>query len=149
MTILSFINLLEDFQNYWNFPNLRFDFHRIWQTDVDNKLFERLAKFKESVKGFNFKSNLPTYRGNSATYCACDYDNNFIFNYDGNIYKCTARDFTSENKIGFLDLDGNIIITANKTFENLQKNVRIAVFFPSAQYAQKSDQNLKTGNALV
>ena len=145
MTILSFINLLEDFQNYWNFPNLRFDFHRIWQTDVDNKLFERLAKFKESVKGFNFKSNLPTYRGNSATYCACDYDNNFIFNYDGNIYKCTARDFTSENKIGFLDLDGNIIITANKTFEKFTEECTHCRFLPLCTICTKVRSESKNG----
>lgn len=110
-TLPSFIDLLNDFKNYWNFPNLRFSFHRIWQENADATMFKALENFKESVKGLDFKSNLFTYRGDSVSYCACDYEHNYIFNYNGDVFKCTARDFLRENRIGHLDSFGNIAFT--------------------------------------
>ena len=45
--------------------------------------------------------------------CYADKVYEAVVNYDGNVFKCTARDFYSENKSGILSNDGNIIWTEN------------------------------------
>jgi uncharacterized protein len=41
--------------------------------------------------------------------CYADRSNHATINYNGEVFKCTARDFTSASKEGDLDEDGNII----------------------------------------
>lgn len=38
--------------------------------------------------------------------CYGDKVNHILINYQGDLYGCTARDFTVENRIGFLDKNG-------------------------------------------
>ena len=41
-------------------------------------------------------------------YCYADKKNTVVVNYNGDLYKCTARDFVSKNREGTLTADGDI-----------------------------------------
>ena len=45
--------------------------------------------------------------------CYADRENSVIINYDGKIYKCTARDFREDNSEGLLNKEGSIIYNSN------------------------------------
>ncbi|MCL1934292.1 MAG: radical SAM protein [Candidatus Azobacteroides sp.] len=90
--------------------HLLIDFHRVWQNtkpdDIEiivNRNVEMIRK-----KGFNAKSSKylnDTVRGS----CYADKRNSAVINYNGDVFKCTARDFKTENREGFLTDEGEIV----------------------------------------
>lgn len=40
--------------------------------------------------------------------CYGDYAHNYVINYNGDVFKCTARDFHTENRIGIITETGEI-----------------------------------------
>lgn len=109
-TLPRFIDVLSDI-NHWTDEEKKYaniSFHRIWQ---DNKVpFEEikpvLSDAEEKCRQIGFYVN--SHTSNTVRRCYADKDSSFVVNYDGSIYKCTARDFTEENKEGELLLDGSI-----------------------------------------
>ena len=89
---------------------LLIDFHRVWQ---NNKVDDTEMTVDRNVgiirnKGFNVKSSKylnDTVRGS----CYADKRNSAVINYNGDVFKCTSRDFKTENREGFLTEDGNIV----------------------------------------
>lgn len=63
---------------------------------------------KDSISNFSFKSNIHSYFGDSISSCYGDYARNYVINYNGDVFKCTARDFNEENRIGILTENGEI-----------------------------------------
>lgn len=47
--------------------------------------------------------------------CYADRKNYANINYDGNVYKCTARDYTPENALGYLNAEGDIVWHKERT----------------------------------
>lgn len=105
----SFQNVIEDFKDLLDKPNLRFSFHKVWQETESDELKNGIKKLKENVAEYTFSSNLDSYFGNSMNPCYGDYADNYVINYNGDVFKCTARDFTSQNRIGILTDDGEIL----------------------------------------
>lgn len=108
--LLSFTDVLTDFKempeevkNY-----IRFNYQRIWQDrkqntiPIENRLKDVIAYFKE--EGFWVDSDEIYYRH----CCYADRENNIVINYDGMLFKCTARDFTVTNSEGRLLPDGTL-----------------------------------------
>lgn len=101
----SFENITDDIKKY-----LRFDFQRVWQ-DKTTRIDETETKIKSVRKqfidnGFIVLSNyIPHDVRNS---CYGDKVNHILINYNGDVFGCTARDFTSDNSIGKLDSFGEI-----------------------------------------
>lgn len=96
----DFINLPQEIKK-----NLFFDFRKVWQEkeDIDKKLQSLNDLFIQ--KGFNI------YELQADSYfvsCYANKKNNALINYNGEVFKCTARDFSSENAEGFLTDDGQI-----------------------------------------
>lgn len=112
--ILSFYDVVKDFEAYHNCRNLRFSFHKVWQDEEDDNLRVKVSQLKSQLTRFKFQSNINTYLGPSVQHCYADYVHNLVINYNGDIYKCTARDFNMDNKIGSLSQDGNICYGTNK-----------------------------------
>lgn len=103
LIIQDFNHLSEDEKKYLNFS-----FHEVWQEkkDIQSNVQELVNRFRD--EGFNsiYKGvNLDTVRNS----CYADKKNHATINYNGEIYKCTARDFKSENKEGDLNENGEII----------------------------------------
>lgn len=106
--IRSFKRLIQDFEELHSYPNLRFSFHKVWQEPEDNELKEGIKTLKKNVSSFSFNSNIHSYFGDSVNPCYGDYAHNYVINYNGDVFKCTARDFHTENRIGIITETGEI-----------------------------------------
>ncbi|ROT17879.1 radical SAM protein [Muribaculaceae bacterium Isolate-113 (HZI)] len=106
--IRSFKRLIQDFEELHSYPNLRFSFHKVWQEPEDDELKEGIKTLKKNVSSFSFNSNIHSYFGDSVNPCYGDYAHNYVINYNGDVFKCTARDFHTENRIGIITETGEI-----------------------------------------
>jgi uncharacterized protein len=120
----SFRELIEDFKDYWHYSNVRFSFHKVWQEPESEELFAKRKSLKQDILRWGIKSNIDSFYGDSLAPCYADFDNHIVVNYNGDIYKCTARDFKLENRLGYLDDTGEIIYNAgteNRVLTRLTK----------------------------
>lgn len=115
----SFIEVIEDFKKYWYRSNVKFSFHKVWQEPESSELFTKREKLKKYVTEIGIQSNIESYYGDSLIPCYADYDSHIVINYNGDIFKCTARDFKPENRLGYINDNGEIIYgdSAKKTIE--------------------------------
>ncbi|HSC36833.1 MAG TPA: SPASM domain-containing protein, partial [Chitinophagaceae bacterium] len=101
---------------------LMFDYHRVWQDskvdDLNIVVDDNIEKLRDN--GYNVMHKSPN---NVRDSCYADKRNSAVINYNGDIFKCTARDFTTVQRAGFVDDDGNLI------WENDYLNKRMAVKF--------------------
>lgn len=115
-TLFSFLEVVEDLKEYHSKDNLRFLFQRIWQDDKGDDILDFRKEFISLLDTkYNIKSNLHDLLGNSSNRCYADYKYNIVINYDGKLFKCTARDFKDCNSIGHISDNG---ICMNKTSNN-------------------------------
>ena len=89
---------------------LTIDFQRVWQDEAiestDELLLKTIADFQSKFQFVgDFFNRVNSYRNP----CYGDLENECIVNYDGGIYKCTARDFTEELCLGTSQNDGSIL----------------------------------------
>lgn len=104
--IHSFACVLDDFKDYWNNDRLRFSFHKVWQEPNTDEIETEIKKLKMKVRENGIRSNLATNFGEKVSNCYADYTDNLLFNHDGLVFRCTAREFTESNSIGRLDENG-------------------------------------------
>lgn len=86
--------------------------NKVWQESNTN-LYKRVEEIENLAKekGFSLTDAL---LGNTVLYpCYADKENEAVINYNGNVYKCNARDFKESNKEGFLNEHGVIIWNQN------------------------------------
>lgn len=110
-TLNTILNVIEDIQDMSNKDkeNLEISFHQVWQTikDSDIEITERLREIKKTFRDSNFfVAN--SSQDNIRHSCYADKANEVLINFNGDLYKCTARDFTKNNKEGELNEDGII-----------------------------------------
>lgn len=122
--IKSFMNLIEDIDKLeCNDKRLiRITFQRIWQEKDSENLFEQVNAVHEYAKSFGYNSDIAV-NACINTYCYADYDNSFVFNYNGDVFKCTARDFDQKHKIGAIMKDGSIQYIRDNYTENIRFKV--------------------------
>lgn len=96
--------------------------HRVWQhkaTEEDSALLIDAINYINSmgfvVSTFPLATNLEN--------CYADNYNQAIINYDGNVYKCTARDFSSEQPSGKLNSLGLIEWSAPLLLDRLALDI--------------------------
>lgn len=105
---------------------VKVDFQRVWQvqmSDEDKCMLEVCrTKFKEA----GIECTYSAFRNNHFIHCYADSIYHYVVNYDGKIFKCTARDYNDDISLGKLDINGNIEWNDNvlnnyflkRTFEN-------------------------------
>ena len=100
--------ILDDIEKFSAFPNFSVGLHRVWQVNPGKINEKKVLTFVSKCQSLGIKCD---YLSLQRCLCSCyaDYKNEAIINYDGLVFKCTARPFTVENSCGHLDLDGNII----------------------------------------
>lgn len=109
-------------------PQIRVNFQRVWQTVGIEKTSEALMEHLKYIKelGYPLVNNtaFDIYRGKQ---CYADMINYANINYDGNVFRCTAKEYSPENRLGYLDANGDIVWTKqdlvrkvieSPTFEN-------------------------------
>lgn len=105
----SFIDVLSDLKDVPETDRkyLSIDLHRIWQETYDDGAEEQAEKHRQSLKNDNFQVRnslvLEKY------YCYVDQKNHVTVNYNGDLFHCTARDFTDENREGVIDKNGDLL----------------------------------------
>ena len=109
--ILSVKNILADINDIPETDRkyLRISFHRVWQ-DIDHDEGNKtlIADIIESFKS-EFDQTNDSYHMNDMRYpCYVDKQGTVVVNYNGDVYKCTARNFSAENRYGILLSDGTI-----------------------------------------
>lgn len=95
---------------------LNVDLQRVWQDrkheydDTEETADKIRASLRE--KGFTVSTNNLFQDVKSS--CYGDKKNTMLVNFNGDVFGCTARDFTLENRIGFLCEDGSIKLEEEK-----------------------------------
>lgn len=85
---------------------LRFDFQQVWQDTGNTSSHDKATRLIGNFRKEGLRVS-PDARFSYAR-CYADAENRVIISYDGSLYKCTARDFTPENREGFLAEDGTL-----------------------------------------
>ncbi|MDO9399682.1 MAG: radical SAM protein [bacterium] len=86
---------------------LQIAFHQVWQDD--SNLTEETNLIIKEFRDKGFFVTTHDNPDNVRSSCYADRVNHSTINYNGEVFKCTARDFNSKNKEGDLTEEGNII----------------------------------------
>ncbi|KQB37786.1 radical SAM/SPASM domain-containing protein [Flavobacterium aquidurense] len=86
---------------------LNFSFHKVWQEEknIENEMSKIIDEFKINKLSTQTIDEVDHVRNS----CYADKKNQATINYNGEVFKCTARDFKSENKEGILQDNGSIL----------------------------------------
>jgi len=99
---------------------IKIDFQSVWQVEPTTNTIDKLKNLIEKLRLKDFEVILPKYNPNKFYTCYADRKSYVVINNDGNVYKCTARDYSKEHEIGKLDLQGHI--TYNDKEKDYYKN---------------------------
>lgn len=91
-------------QNY-----LLMDYHRVWQNDKIDNTFMVVDENISKVEEVGIKVTSTYSPNNVKDSCYADKRNSAVINYNGDIFKCTARDFTTVKRAGYLSDDGTLV----------------------------------------
>jgi uncharacterized protein len=82
-------------------------FHQVWQdtADLTAQTNQIIKEFREKGLYVTTSENPDNVRNS----CYADTKNHATINYNGDVFKCTARDFSAKNREGVLSEDGEII----------------------------------------
>lgn len=109
-SIPSFIDVVKDFSHLQQEqkPLVNFTFQRVWQdNEGDASQVEQQVEHIERAfeQAGLFVNNAKSY---IVPYCYADGVNTAVVNYNGDLFKCTARDFAPKSKEGTLAADGTL-----------------------------------------
>lgn len=82
--------------------------HRVWQIERDSVDYRELYSFIQKANNNSFVVSYIPLGAILTHVCYADNWNQSVINFDGKVYKCTARDFKDENWVGVLNHDGTI-----------------------------------------
>lgn len=99
------------------------DFHRVWQDrEIAGKEYE-LEGIRDTVDLFIGEGFKVIFNDRDELYSSCyaDKKNTILLNYNGDVYKCSAKDFTKENRDGYLDGNGNVVWENSQDYRHTVK----------------------------
>lgn len=83
-------------------------FHKVWQEQEDDVTYKRVRDLIRLVRDIGFISEEGAVPDSVRHSCYADKVNHATINYNGDVYKCTARNFSPDSKEGVLNDDGSI-----------------------------------------
>lgn len=100
---------------------IAFDFHQVWQEedDLTSLLDSKLNYFKNKGLISTQRDDIDNFKSP----CYADKKNHATINYNGEVFKCTARDFNSSSKEGDL-LENGIIKWNDKYSARLDAKIK-------------------------
>lgn len=109
-SIPSFVDVVKDFSHLPQEQKqlVNFTFQRVWQdNEGDARQVEQQVEHIERAfeQAGLFVNNAKSY---IVPYCYADGVNTAVVNYNGDLFKCTARDFAPKSKEGTLAVDGTL-----------------------------------------
>lgn len=109
LTVDSFADVLSEIESLpQNIKTqIECNFHQVWQTvRQDSGSRDRAIKAAEIFNNYDVASNCASNYGRQV--CYADRYNCVVVNYNGDLFKCTARDFSNEKREGELTSDGHL-----------------------------------------
>jgi len=103
---------------------LNISLHKVWQVEESSISKEKIFELITYAKSKGFKVNFPHLEFSSS--CYADAFNQAVINYDGKVYKCTARDFSKHTADGELLGNGMIIWNLEKKLNRHCKHIQTA-----------------------
>lgn len=112
-TLSGLKEIIEDFKLFTEQEkaNISFDFQKVWQ-DEALMTEDLLNPFRFYFRSFGFKVRGGIYDTMKYS-CYADKKNQLLINYNGDVFKCTARDFKKNNREGTLSVEGDILWNEN------------------------------------
>ena len=112
----SFKYLIEDLCSLSNYSplNIALSLQQVWQANITPEVFNKADKIHNYAKGQGLMSDLAG-KVCTSSYCYADYMNSYVINYNGDVFRCTAREFNSQNRIGRLNNTGEILTDGNES----------------------------------
>lgn len=109
-TFADFDEIAKDKRKY-----VKFDIQHVWQDiNCDQKIFrQHQMELRKALVDRGF--SVSELKSIDPSRCYADRDNHVVVNYNGDLFKCTARDFAESNKEGILTEGG--IVKWNEKFE--------------------------------
>ena len=109
-SIDSIWNVIDLFDTLYNLNRnlLTIDFHRVWQDKEGSGVLHSVKLLADKLVELGFKvryNDLDEIKNP----CYGDRKNTMVINYNGDVFKCTAKDFTKENREGILNEVGDIV----------------------------------------
>jgi len=106
----SFLDLAEDLSATCgkHKKSINVDLQQVWQDAASSELLDdKIERVRKafSDNGFSVSGEKRVYKYR----CYADRNNHVVVNYDGNLFHCTARDFTPDKAEGVLTPEGDII----------------------------------------
>lgn len=109
-SIPSFIDVVKDFSHLPQEQKhlVNFTFQRVWQDNEGDA--SQVEQQVEHIEGAFEQAGLFVNNAKSyiVPYCYADGVNTAVVNYNGDLFKCTARDFATKSKEGTLAADGTL-----------------------------------------
>lgn len=104
--------------------SLKIGYFKVWQEEKETNIENTVKEISSNFKNNNFRVTQDDFildeLNNS---CYADKKNELVVNFNGDIYKCTARDFNQENKYGKLNDNGEVDWIEEKV--NEWENIKI------------------------
>lgn len=111
--VTSLQDILPDFNDLSEADKkyLSVDFQKVWQDDV-SKVENAEEYIEKAIQVFRKSHFVVTHKifDMIRNPCYADKKNEHLINYEGSVYKCTARDFTKKNRLGYLQEDGSLFL---------------------------------------
>ena len=107
-----------------NKKNMSINLQRVWQDcskenqslDVEKTVEEQIEKSMDEFYKSGFATTVSTL-DLVLNSCYADKKNQILINYNGDLYKCTARAFNKLNSVGFLSEKGELVLDEKKMAE--------------------------------
>ena len=116
---LSYATEILDDLDFLPRKHVRISLHKVWQVSqekIDNgQFFDFIKKANERL----FIVDYFPFGGVRLNSCYADLYMQAVINHNGDVYKCTARDFNGDNKEGTLIFGGQILWDAEKVLRRL------------------------------
>lgn len=96
--------------------NLTVDIQIIWQEENKRELLNNTDSIVSTFNEKGISASKMDFRG----FCYADKRNGCLVNYNGDIYKCTARDFSQTPRDGFINEDGILIWENNSLNKRME-----------------------------
>ena len=121
-TVSSIESLTKDIQCFSKYKNFSISLHKVWQVDVKKFNEKAIMNFVSRCQTMGMVCN---YLNLDSSLCSCYADcyNEVVINYDGLVFKCTARPFTKENSYGHILSDGNIVWNTKRLLKRLSVSI--------------------------
>ena len=88
---------------------LLIDYHRVWQDDKLDNIYTVLNENINHLQSQGINVSSKYSPNNVKESCYADKRNSAVINFNGDLFKCTARDFTHVKRAGYLGDYGNLI----------------------------------------